>query len=264
MGHFLDAARRAFGHAGAATELAERKAENPEVQLFQVAEDTEANHKLVVAAATDAMALANQANAAYQSAVAERDRLERLTVQALKQLEAAKSADPPDDKVIANKTAAAQSLGTKLTAAKAAVDRAQAAAQQADAVKAKAKANVKTSEELVHQRTAQAAEVHGDLASAKMSEAMHTALAATNNAMAPHDGPSFDEVKANVAARLAHAQAAEELDESTDAAAELQVEHDAAMAETDDTLAALRAQYGIGVEATPAASSPEPATAAVG
>ncbi len=225
---------------------------DPKVQLEQAIREARQQHKRLTEQATNVIANQKQIQLRLDRAIEDYEKANASARQALL-LGDQESRDGHRDKA-SSFNAAAEAFATKIIGLEAQV--AQLKQQLLDASQAseRAKAAVAQNSAALQKKFAEREQLLSQLDQAKMQEAINKAMSQLSETVG-EDVPTFEEVRAKIERRVAHAQAASELTSASVDTKMLEVEQAQMSAEAQARLSELRSELGLA--SPPAATASE-------
>ncbi|MGI9606087.1 MAG: PspA/IM30 family protein [Acidimicrobiales bacterium] len=222
---------------------------DPKIQLEQAIRDAKEQHQRLKEQAANVIAHQKQTEMRLEKSMAE---LEKLTGNARQAVLMADEAMKRGDEAKAVEyTSAAESFAQRLIAVEAEVEDLKALHLQATQSSDEAKSAVSQNSDRLQGKLAERQKLLSQLDQAKMKEQMNDAMASLDEAVGG-DTPSLDEVRAKIEGRLAKAQAASDLEETSTESRMAEIEAAARNTQAKARLEELKSQLGVGSAETAA------------
>jgi phage shock protein A len=213
---------------------------DPKRQLEQAIVEAQHQHKRLKDQAASVIANQKQAEIRLNTKLAELEKLNRTTRQAL--VMAADAEKSGDAATNAQYEHAAETIADKLISVEADVESLKTMVLEATQATDQAKAAVKTNSRLLQEKLAEKSKQLSQLEQAKMQEEMNAAMAQLSETVGD-DVPTFAEVEAKIAARYARATSVEE--QRVDTQDEHCIEEATITEAAKERLADLRTELGL-------------------
>jgi phage shock protein A len=216
---------------------------DPKVQLEQALMEAKSQHQRLKEQATNVIAGQKQAEIRLNGKMAELEKLNANTRQAL--IMAADAEKAGDAARAAQYTTAAETIAGQMIQVERDVESLKSMVLESTEAADAAKAAVKQNSRLLQERIAEKSKLVSQLEQAKMQEEMNVAMDQLNETVGD-DVPTLKEVEEKIQARYAKAKASSELSETSVESRVLEVEQATANVEAQGRLSELRAELGLG------------------
>jgi phage shock protein A len=224
---------------------------DPAVQLEQAISEAQTQHRRLKEQAANVIASQKQAELRLNAKMAELEKLNANTRQAL--MMAADAEKAGDSAKAAQYNAAAETMANQLILVEKDVEGLKSMVLESTQAADQAKAAVSQNSRQLQARIAEKSKLLSQLEQAKMQEEMNKAMTQLNETVGD-DVPTLSEVQQKIEARYAKAKAASELNEASVESRVLEVEQATANVEAQGRLSQLRAELGL--DAGSAAAAP--------
>ena len=222
---------------------------DPKVQLEQAIDEARSQHKRLKEQATSVIAGQKQAEIRLNNKMAELEKLNANTRQALVMAADAQQAGDADK--AAQYTRAAETIAGQLVQVDKDVESLKAMVLDSTQAADQAKAAVEQNSRVLQDKIGEKSKLLSQLEQAKMQEEMNSAMEQLNESVGS-DVPTLKEVEDKIQVRYARAKASSELSETSVESRVLEIEQATANVEAQSRLAELRAELGLEAGAQPA------------
>jgi phage shock protein A len=250
-----DALKRWWRYLGAKTGMRLEERADPKVQLEQAIREAREQHRRLIEQATTVIANQKQIQQRLDRSIEDYEQAHASARQALMLSDQESRAGHADKATSFNQ--AAEAFANRIVSLESQVT--QLRPQLLDATRAseKAKTAVATNSTALQKKLNEREQLLGQLDQARMQEEMNKAMSQLSESVGD-DVPTFDEVRAKIERRVAHAQAASELTGASVESQMLAVEQAQMTSAAEARLGELRSELGL--RPAPMLNAPEPAS----
>jgi phage shock protein A len=243
----IKALKRWWKYWGAKVNASFNEHADPKIQLEQAITEAQEQHRRLKEQAANVIANQKQAEMRLNRSMAEYEKLNGNTRQAVLMADEATKAG--DEKKTLEYTQAAEAFANRLIALEREIEDGKTMVLQSSQASEQAKAAVQQNAASLQKKLAERQKLLSQLDQAKMQEEMNTAMATLSETVG-EDVPTFEEVRDKIELRYAKAKGASELTGESVEARMLEVEQASMNTEANARLAQIRSELGLAPSAT--------------